>query len=194
MIIQVMDEVDIVIDLLERKGEREEKEMNLEDFAPSIWIVWFWCGLPTTMNKHCLQLSATFCWWFLMDFPILILVSLSNFQTSLCLFCSVVLGSLVWLSLSLDEERRHGITWKHFDKAENNLRTETFQRQMRENENERERKERRERRERERWRLLKMENGMYKAFLTKYEIMEESKLRSINLFFSLIIFFSKKST
>ena len=41
MIIQVMDEVDIVIDLLERKGEREEKEMNLEDFAPSIWIVWF---------------------------------------------------------------------------------------------------------------------------------------------------------
>lgn len=35
-----------------------------EGSARAIWIALFECGLPTTMSKHCLQLSATYYYCF----------------------------------------------------------------------------------------------------------------------------------
>ena len=38
-----------------------------EGSARAIWIALFECGLPTTMSKHCLQLSATCYYCFLIS-------------------------------------------------------------------------------------------------------------------------------
>ena len=35
-----------------------------EGSARAIWIALFECGLPTTMSKHCSQLSATYYYYF----------------------------------------------------------------------------------------------------------------------------------
>lgn len=41
------------------RKKRKDRRSNLEGSAPAIWIALFWCDSPTTMNMHCLQLSAT---------------------------------------------------------------------------------------------------------------------------------------